>query len=61
VSPVLIATEGGFVKMTEARRRYLQGQAQAADPQPWRCAACGVAVRKGYNDPCKCFPQAGGK
>jgi hypothetical protein len=46
-------------KPTKVRDRYLRGQAQTADPQPWRCAACGVAVRKGCDNPCKCFPQAG--
>jgi predicted Zn-ribbon and HTH transcriptional regulator len=33
----------------------IQRQRDAAEMQPWRCAQCGTAVRRGYNDPCKCF------
>lgn len=34
--------------------RVRQAHNDAADQQPWRCAACGVAVRLGMGDPCKC-------
>lgn len=32
-----------------------QGLNDAAEQQPWRCAKCGTAVRKGMNDPCACI------
>jgi hypothetical protein len=41
-----------FVKRVQRTR-------DAEEMQPWRCSACGTAVRRGYNDPCKCIPEAG--
>jgi hypothetical protein len=41
------------------RERMHQGLATAADPQPWRCVKCGVAIRLNMNDPCKCIPVPG--
>jgi hypothetical protein len=37
--------------------KYNQLQQDARDQQPWRCAACNTAVRRGHNDPCKCFRE----
>lgn len=43
------------------RERMLHGLATAADPQPWRCSSCGVAVRAHRNDPCKCIAPWDGR
>lgn len=39
------------------RRKAIRGMEAAEAMQPLRCSTCGTAVRKGFNDPCKCFPD----
>ncbi len=36
------------------RLQTVQRERDAREMQPWRCSVCGVAVRRGFNDPCKC-------
>lgn len=38
--------------------KTVQRQRDAEEMQPWRCAACGVAVRLGRRDPCQCITRA---
>lgn len=39
------------------RERMLRGQAQAADPQPWRCIDCGDAVSHIRRNDCRCITK----
>jgi rubrerythrin len=43
-------------KLTGAAQRAYRN-APPEEVGPWRCVVCGTAVRRGKNDPCKCFPQ----
>lgn len=40
------------MKMTAARNRAMEVHADLH--APWRCVACGVPVRLGFGDPCRC-------
>lgn len=36
------------------RIKAIRGLRDAENQQPWRCVVCNMAVRKGYNQPCRC-------
>jgi hypothetical protein len=46
------------VYLTRAWFRYMAGQAEAADQQPWRCFACGEAVSLIRHNDCRCIRAA---
>lgn len=46
------------MSLTPERYRMAQGQNDAADQQPWRCAKCGLAVSRDRTSPlfwCDCI------
>lgn len=43
------AAQAGIIRNNAARQRHA-----AKEQQPFRCAECGIAVRRGMNDPCDC-------
>jgi hypothetical protein len=55
----LSRSEANFLLSRVSRIEAYQRLRDAEELQPWRCVVCNAAVRRGYNDPCKCMVPDG--
>lgn len=56
---ILGRSEANSLLSRVSRTGTYQRLRDAEEMQPWRCAVCNTAVRRGYNDPCRCMVPDG--
>jgi hypothetical protein len=56
---ILGRSEANSLMSRASRAKSYQRLRDAEEMQPWRCVVCNTAVRRGYNDPCKCMVPDG--